>query len=300
MKIADRLILALDTETTGPDPATARVVELGAVYFRNGDRLGPPLNVRINPGVPIPAGASEVHGITDAMVADAPTFADVAPRLLAHIEGRHARAHFGINERPLVVGYNILHYDEPVLSGEFGRNDADPISSTWGSITPFFDSEILDPFVFVQGHYRDKPAKLGLVCDAFGITLEHAHAAWADAQAAGRLVYRLLDVPENDRPPARPGRHPRRSSRRAGAPDHVVPASERRAGSVGPLLLPGHAGRPRAARGLRQAPRRARHRRPPRLLGVVCGQHDRFAPRRGQCDAPVGGRPRTRHGGHQR
>lgn len=62
----------LDTETTGTNAAVDGVVQFGAARFPPGQ----PPSVRtwlVNPGRPIPKEASEIHGITDAMVAGAPT-----------------------------------------------------------------------------------------------------------------------------------------------------------------------------------------------------------------------------------
>ncbi|MFC1467575.1 PolC-type DNA polymerase III [Verrucomicrobiota bacterium] len=63
--------IAFDTETTGIKPGQDRIIELGAVKFINGEP-GDRFETLINPGVPIPPGASRVNGITDDMVADAP------------------------------------------------------------------------------------------------------------------------------------------------------------------------------------------------------------------------------------
>lgn len=205
--IYDRLVLVLDTETTGPDPETARIVELGAVYFWRGQMVGRPLNIRLNPGCPIPPEASAVHGITDADVAGAPTFADVALRLLAHITGQWAAEQnngAGLvkdgrqGQPPLVVGYNILRFDAPLIDAEFKRV-AELIR--FRPEAPMAQADIIDPYVFARWHPPDKPGKLTDLCDAFGITLDSAHAAWADAEATGRLLYRLLDTAENQRPP---------------------------------------------------------------------------------------------------
>ena len=80
--------VVLDTETTGLDQRTARIVQVGAVRIIAG-RLCEvdPLDVLVNPEVPIPPGSSDIHGITDAAVAAAPTFKDVAPQLGAYIDG---------------------------------------------------------------------------------------------------------------------------------------------------------------------------------------------------------------------
>lgn len=196
--IKDRLVLALDTETTGPEPETARIVELGAVYFRGGERLRA-LNIRINPGVPIPAGASGVHHIFDADVAEAPSFAQVAPRLLKHLSGEWARDNLGIEpvgdeddpsapERPLVIGYNILRYDAVVIDAELGRLDTREV------LMPMLDADILDPIAWAQWENRGSGNKLTEVCTDLGVRLENAHAASADAEATGWAMYRLIEL----------------------------------------------------------------------------------------------------------
>ncbi len=83
-RIADLHATVLDTETTGLSPAVDRVVSIGAVRLCGG-RLyrGMSFDRLVRPGVPIPARSTAVHGISDAMVADADgfpgVFADFAP-----------------------------------------------------------------------------------------------------------------------------------------------------------------------------------------------------------------------------
>ncbi|MHB6912838.1 3'-5' exonuclease [Streptomyces sp. DB-54] len=73
----------LDTETTGLGRGS-RIVEI-AVTTAAGTVL---LDTLLNPGEPIPAEATDIHGITDAMVADAPSFSEVLPRLTEALAGR--------------------------------------------------------------------------------------------------------------------------------------------------------------------------------------------------------------------
>ena len=78
--------VVIDTETTGLDPAKARVVEIAAVRLIGG-RISADDTFRclVRPGEPIPATASAVHHIDDAKVANAPAFAEVWTELLVFI-----------------------------------------------------------------------------------------------------------------------------------------------------------------------------------------------------------------------
>lgn len=78
--------VVLDTETTGLDPAAARIVEIGAVRLVGG-RIEPAdfFQRLVRPDVPIPSAASAIHQIDDAKVANASRFAEIWPELSAFI-----------------------------------------------------------------------------------------------------------------------------------------------------------------------------------------------------------------------
>ena len=78
--------VVVDTETTGLDPRRAWIVEIGAVHLADGV-VDPAASLqrRVRPPVAIPAAASAIHGIDNAAVADAPTFADVWPEFSAFV-----------------------------------------------------------------------------------------------------------------------------------------------------------------------------------------------------------------------
>lgn len=172
MRITDARILVFDTETTGIDPAEARIVELGAVAIAASKSVEK-LHTFVNPGCLIPPEVSAIHGVTDDDVASAPTFAELAPRVAERFRG------FDV-----VAGYNAAHYDVPLINAELARA---------GSDFHVDERRVLDPVVFVRWHLRQlRDRTLGAICDHLAITLDNAHSAVADSIAAGRVLFHLV------------------------------------------------------------------------------------------------------------
>lgn len=173
MKLTHALLLTLDAETTGPDPREDRVVELGAVYLQAGMQVGPILRTLVDPQKYIPAGATQVHGIRTEDVDGAPTWREVAPRLQRHFAAG-----------PIVVGYNILGFDKPLIDAENRRE-----GFAWTVPEP------LDPFLWAYWHDRGESSrKLGPTCERYGVELpeNRAHTADADAFATGLLLVKMV------------------------------------------------------------------------------------------------------------
>ena len=94
--------IILDTETTGLEPAEGhRIIEIGCVELINRRASNNRYQQYINPGREIDAGAMEVHGITNEMLAEKPKFADIAQSLLDFIEG----AELIIHNAPFDMGF---------------------------------------------------------------------------------------------------------------------------------------------------------------------------------------------------
>lgn len=101
-----------DLETTGINISNDRIVEISILKVQpNGSQEIKTL--KINPTIPIPEEVSEIHGIYDKDVADAPTFKEVAKELASFLKG----ADLG--------GYNLLKFDIPLLTEEFLRAEID-------------------------------------------------------------------------------------------------------------------------------------------------------------------------------
>jgi DNA polymerase-3 subunit epsilon len=164
-----RPLASLDLETTGTDPATSRVVEVGIVKRYPDGREDSAVWV-VNPGVPIPADASRVHGFTDEDVATVPTFASVAVAIAATLAGCD------------LVGFNLRTFDLPLLRAEFSR---------CGLAWPCDGARVIDAFVIYREHERrDLASAVRFYCGR-----EHvgAHGAVADAHAALDVALAQVD-----------------------------------------------------------------------------------------------------------
>jgi len=104
-------VVSLDLETTGLRARSDRIIQIGAIS--SADELAR-FGALVNPGVPIPRTSTRIHGIDDAMVADADALPLVLPRLRDHVAGN------------LILGFNI-GFDLAVLQAEAERHGLD-----WG------------------------------------------------------------------------------------------------------------------------------------------------------------------------
>jgi DNA polymerase-3 subunit epsilon len=178
--IDSTLVMIFDTETTGVDVVTDRVVQIGAVYWKGGQRCARPREININPGVPIPIGASQVHNIFDDDVKDCPSFSDIADRFWQHVEQGFE------GTRPVLCGYNAISYDVRIMNAEFERH---------GFAHRIDKESVLDPFCFVAWYHRDwRVRKLEAVAARYGYDLTDAHSATADAEATGAVLSGMLQA----------------------------------------------------------------------------------------------------------
>ena len=103
--LVDPDVVVLDTETTGLH-SEARIVEV-AVLSSSGEVL---LDTLLNPGEPIPDEASEVHGITDSDVAEAPTFSDVLVKLTGLLDHKRCLIYNDVYDIGRLRHELTLHY----------------------------------------------------------------------------------------------------------------------------------------------------------------------------------------------
>lgn len=174
--------LVIDTETTGPDPETARIVQLACVAVTHGE-LDDRWVTHINPGCAIPRESTTVHGITDDDVLNAPVFADIAGELLGRARGRY------------LCGYNAEHYDVPIIRRQLQEVGLEPTGLV-ACLDPLVWCREIDRFVTGSGRHR-----LAVACARHGIPHPNAHDALADAEAAWALMLSLAEARPHRFPP---------------------------------------------------------------------------------------------------
>jgi len=159
----------IDLETTGVNLGTDRIIEIAIVKIL-GDGTRSTKRKLINPGMPIPAASSEVHGISDEMVKDAPSFKQVAQELKQMLDGCD------------LAGYNSNRFDVPLLMEEFLRAEVD------------FDMKGRKMLDVQQVFYKMEPRTLGAAYQFYcGKILEGAHSAEVDATATYEILEAQLE-----------------------------------------------------------------------------------------------------------
>ena len=178
MSVFDSPVAGFDLETTSPNPEEARIVTacVGAVPTPG---VWEPSGWLVNPGVPIPEEASKIHGIyTEEAVAKGVPPVDALWPILASLDEVWSAG-------GAVIGANIC-YDFTVLDRECRRHLDQPL--VIGG--PVLDTLVLDKMV---DRYRRGSRRLVDTARHYGVQLVDAHAADADALAAVRIAWALLN-----------------------------------------------------------------------------------------------------------
>lgn len=168
-ELEDTEFVVFDLETTGAKAPPCRITEIGAYRVKNG-ALADEFHTLVNPETPIPLFITRLTGISDEMVANAPTFADVAPNFLAFIGDS------------ILVAHNS-GFDMRFLNHEIGR--------------VFPEYRVANPCICtVQLSRKLLPEivnhKLKTVAEHYSIDLYNHHRAAADARATAHIFINLL------------------------------------------------------------------------------------------------------------
>jgi DNA polymerase-3 subunit epsilon len=159
-----------DCETTGLSTTKDRIVEICIIKY-NPDGTTDKFYSLVNPTINISEEVSAVHGITNEDVKDSPTFADIADSILEFL---------GDSD---LGGYNILHYDIPLIFEEFLRAK---------KLFDYRKRRILDSYrIWTQ--YETRNLK-GAVNRFLGIDLQNAHSAEADVTATAGIFFKQMEM----------------------------------------------------------------------------------------------------------
>lgn len=166
-----------DLETTGVDVTTDRIVTAHVGVL---DRHGREIAARdwlADPGVPIPDGATAVHGITTA---HARAHGRPAGEVVAEINGALRML---LSQGMPIVAYNAS-YDFSLLAHEAARHGVPVLADP---------QPVIDPLVIDKAYdrYRRGKRTLSVVAEHYAVPLDDAHEASADAVAAGRVALAL-------------------------------------------------------------------------------------------------------------
>ncbi len=167
-------LLVVDFETTGSHPRQGdSIIQIGAVAIDDG-QVTDSFSTLVNPGQAIPPFITQLTGITDEMVAEAPSLEEVFPRLLRLLDGRAFVAHN--------ASFDLQFLQEALLSQGYYAFD--------GYVLDTVElSRLLMP---TQNSYR-----LGELASDLEIEHENPHQADSDAMATAQLFLHLMDILEN-------------------------------------------------------------------------------------------------------
>lgn len=163
--------VVLDFETTGLDARCARAVQIGAVRIVNGRIAEEKLDRIINPGIPIPAEATAIHGITDAAVKGAPHFAELLPDIESFIGNS------------IIIGHTV-GYDLSIL-----RREYELASRPWRQPRALDVRALARIVAPTLAHHS-----IELLCEWLDVPMTGRHTAAGDAETTARLFLALISL----------------------------------------------------------------------------------------------------------
>lgn len=183
---------AFDLETTGLDAERDCIVEIGAIKF---DKQGviSRFSVLINPGVPMPPGASRVNNITDAMLKNKPALGAVLPDFLSFIKDTVLIAHnapfdVGFVNAALKVRFEAAADAGPLLLGN--ETEGKPAALP----PPALLNRLADTLVFAREAFPGLPRyNLQELAAFLKIGAQNAHRAEDDARVCMEIFARCIE-----------------------------------------------------------------------------------------------------------
>lgn len=168
--LANVTFVVLDVETTGGSPATGSLTEVAAARYRGGELLGT-YRTFVRPDVRIPPHITALTGISDEMVADAPSVGEMLPSFLEFVGGA------------VIVGHNI-RFDLSFLNHALEATDR-----------PRLTNASVDTLALARRLVRDMVpnCKLGTLASSLRLDHQPSHRALDDVLATGDLLHLMIE-----------------------------------------------------------------------------------------------------------
>ena len=179
--------VVFDTETTGLYPYSDKIIELGAIRFRNGEPVDR-FHSLINPGKHIPSFITDLTHISDEDVADAPNISDIIPEFDKFIGNDPLVGHnidfdlqFIKSEGSILPDKSRKYIDTAELARKIVKGPDKVYDQEAGRWKNDYSSE-----------YEVKGHSLGTMCEFYGLRHGELHRADEDALMTGRLLLALM------------------------------------------------------------------------------------------------------------
>ena len=157
----------IDVETTGGSPSIDRIIEIAVIVF-DGVNVLDQFSSLVNPRRNIDKYVTQLTGITDKMVKNAPAFEEIQDKILEMTEGN------------IFVAHNVK-FDYGMMRSEYKRLGVDYVRKQVDTVT--LARKVLPGF---------NSYSLGSLCDSLGIIIENRHRALGDAEATVKLLDIIL------------------------------------------------------------------------------------------------------------
>jgi DNA polymerase-3 subunit epsilon len=164
--------IIFDTETTGLDSRTDRIIEIAGVELVNRFPTGRTFHVYVNPqGREVSAEAREIHGIGNEDLADKPSFDAIAADFLAFVDGAHLIAH-------------NAGFDVAFINAEFARLGHPPLA----------EANVVDTLAIARRKHPMGPNSLDALCRRYGIdnSRRTKHGALLDCELLAEVYIELI------------------------------------------------------------------------------------------------------------
>ena len=159
-----------DTETTGLSPEEGGKICEIAVSVSQGGKVLEEYSALVNPEIPIVPEVVAIHGITDEMVKDAPTFGQIIPKLKSLFDGS------------ILVAHNAP-FDMSFLRSEF--------EACGQQLPPY---PVIDTLKLARKSHLFEKNNLGLIAQQIGLNNQGWHRAMADTKMCEQILYYLLKI----------------------------------------------------------------------------------------------------------